>query len=1058
MTQTGRFAACVAILCFASIVSGQVVLSPNPSRVLGHPQAALKTANPNYVEGKELYQPWGVAVDGSSNPPHLYVADGQNNRVLAWRNASGFATGDAADMVIGQQDLYGTMPQGPGATIQTGVYLPTGLAVSPQGDLYIADSANNRILRFPKPFDNPLPALPDLVIGQQNFQTKTPNVDPDTRTISDRTLLLSTGSAFYVVPLVFDADGNLFVGDAGNQRVLRFPVSLIGPSATNMPKADLVLGQPNFTQYPPRDPSNTGDLNSMGSPSGLAFDSTRRLYVSDDRHRVLVYPSVMFNGAAALRKLGGVGNAQGNLQPPTQQSLYKPTGIFFVADRPYVVDSGNHRIVRFRKFEDWPTDGSAPFADDLIGQNSYADYRPNRDAVWPVTMVGSTPAVSFSYPGFGVAAGGELFVSDTYNHRVVVLPDPAVTSGSAMYAKRVAGQQYLDDNGPNRVEARGFFFGGYSAGLAVDTKSNPPHLYVADALNNRILGFRDVRTAKLGDTADIVLGQESFHRAAVNWAATNAGQPSEYGLNQPQGLAVDAQGNLWVADSGNGRVLRFPSPFDHASSAPADLVLGKRSFTATQDSAPDPSDENFYYPVGLAFTSGGHLLVSDAAFHRVLLFLKPDGGFVSRMKASRVFGQAGFFDRTAATSDTDRQHFNTPLQISADQSDRLFVCDYGLNRVLIFDSITERANGTSADTSITDIASLGRLNGPRGVYSSPATGETWIASGTSAGQGLLRIRGSFTSPDFFIGGSAAETALGVTTTGSGDALVAFSTHRVVFYSPASTITNAANYEPELAPGMYASLWPFPGFVFPVTTTTAPSVPLPKDLSDVQLLINGQAAPLHFVSPGQINFLIPQNAPSSGDMDVKLVRKSTNETLAVGCSQNASKSSCQTPYLALQGSSTSVGLFTSDSSGRNQIRALNMKSDGTYYGGCTGDNITPCLNSATNPIKGGDFLEIYLTGQGLDINGTYADGAAPGQGLTTKRLPQVYLGPQRKLLADSDVLYSGMNPFYPGLWQINIRIPKGEGAPIGNTVPIQIIYRSSDSWRGTKFLQTIAVTQ
>jgi len=70
---------------------------------------------------------------------------------------------------------------------------------------------------------------------------------------------------------------------------------------------------------------------------------------------------------------------------------------------------------------------------------------------------------------------------------------------------------------------------------------------------------------------------------------------------------------------------------------------------------------------------------------------------------------------------------------------------------------------------------------------------------------------------------------------------------------------------------------------------------------------------------------------------------------------------------------------------------------------------------------------------------------------------VFLGPQRKQLPDSEITFSGLNASYPGLWQINIRIPKGEGAPIG-TVPIQIIYRSSDSWRGTKFLQTIAVSQ
>ena len=524
---------------------------------------------------------------------------------------------------------------------------------------------------------------------------------------------------------------------------------------------------------------------------------------------------------------------------------------------------------------------------------------------------------------------------------------------------------------------------------------------------------------------------------------------------------MDEQGNLWVADSGNGRVLRFPAPsFAPGAERPvADLVLGKRTFTATQGSAPDPSDENLFYPVGLAFTTAGHLLVSDAAFNRVLLFLKPETGFTSGLRASKVFGQANFSSRAPATSDADRQLFNTPAQISVDQGDRLFVCDYGLHRILIIDSITERANGTAADTSLTSLGgSLGALRSPRGIFSSPATGETWIASDTTGRRyGILRVRGAATTPDFFVGGSAAEIPLGVTTTDTGVPLVALSTHRILAYSPATTVTNAANYEPELAPGMYAALWPFPGFVFPVTTTIAPGIPLPKELSGLELRINGEPAPLHFISPGQINFITPMNMPTAGGLEVELVRTSTGEILAVGCSQNSNKTGCQDPYLPLQASSYSVGFFTADSSGRSQLRALNMTADSKYYGNCTADNITPCLNSPSNPVKGGDFLELYLTGQGLDA-GAYPDGGAPGPGHTTARLPQVFLGPQRKQLPDSDVLYSGLNPYFPGLWQINIRIPKGDGAPLGPNVPIQVIYRSSDSWRVNKFLQTVAITQ
>jgi hypothetical protein len=75
MRQTRRLIYFASLVLLAAPLAGQVVLSPNPSRVLGHPQPTLVTANPNYVEGKELYSPSGIAVDPSGPSPIVYVAD-----------------------------------------------------------------------------------------------------------------------------------------------------------------------------------------------------------------------------------------------------------------------------------------------------------------------------------------------------------------------------------------------------------------------------------------------------------------------------------------------------------------------------------------------------------------------------------------------------------------------------------------------------------------------------------------------------------------------------------------------------------------------------------------------------------------------------------------------------------------------------------------------------------------------------------------------------------------------------------------------------------------------
>ena len=85
-----------------------VTLNGSPSRQIGQPLLIPKTGNPNLVEGRELWSPTGIAFDFAASPPYVYVADTLNNRVLAWKNSTGFTNGQPADLVIGQPDKYTT--------------------------------------------------------------------------------------------------------------------------------------------------------------------------------------------------------------------------------------------------------------------------------------------------------------------------------------------------------------------------------------------------------------------------------------------------------------------------------------------------------------------------------------------------------------------------------------------------------------------------------------------------------------------------------------------------------------------------------------------------------------------------------------------------------------------------------------------------------------------------------------------------------------------------------------------------------------------------------------
>ena len=90
----------------------------------------------NLVEGRELNGPLGVALDTTSSPPHVYVVDSNNNRVLGWLNASTFSNGAKADIVIGQLDFFTTSILGPNTTFASGLYLPTSAAVDHWGNLW----------------------------------------------------------------------------------------------------------------------------------------------------------------------------------------------------------------------------------------------------------------------------------------------------------------------------------------------------------------------------------------------------------------------------------------------------------------------------------------------------------------------------------------------------------------------------------------------------------------------------------------------------------------------------------------------------------------------------------------------------------------------------------------------------------------------------------------------------------------------------------------------------------------------------------------------------------
>jgi uncharacterized protein (TIGR03437 family) len=1035
-----------------------VPLNALPSRIAGHLPESLPVPNqwPNLVEGREMWQPRGVALDTSVSPPSIYVSDYLNNRVLGWKNAAGFRNGQPADLVLGQPDFVHTGPLGPGSTFSAGFNSPAGLLVDAGGNLYVADTLNNRILRFPKPFAQQNGQSPDLYIGQPNLSSKAANY---TGAVSDQGLSLSN-AVWPTNNMAFDSDRNLWVVDGGNRRVLRFASSDLAAGGGPL-RANLQLGQLDFNSVQPNVTNATRTTtNVFALPSGIAFDAGGNLYVSDglpDRSigRVLVFKSPFTSAQSAARLMGVFPTTAPSQDAIDKTVMTGPTSVFFAGGKMGVVDSLSHRILLFDTFDKWP-DQSAQFSPQATGVFGQPDFHNRALNATLNSWVVAPTASTLSGPFAAVVAGSELFVADTGNNRVVVLP---ITGSGLASATRVLGQDNFTMSAANLVEGREFAFlqpgvngslTAEGAGVAIDETADTPHLYVADTYNHRVLGFKDFRKVQGGAKADIVIGQPDMNSNLCNVSGNPDGMTAS-SLCLPMDVVVDSVGDLYVSDALNGRMLRFPAPFAHQGQPQqADLVLGQRTFTTKNT---DPSNSTMATPYGLAISPGNGLFVSDVGHHRVLYFpftgnASFAAGSDNGRPAAKVFGQQDF--TSVLTGNTDAA-MNAPRHISTDNEARLYVADTGNNRVLIFDQINLTPTTGAHATFM-----LSGLSQPRAVFVNQGSSEMWVAEGTA---GVLKRYPRYanlilnsTAPNCTGLGNcvqAGSNALSVTQDQYGDLIVADASSRVQFYYPGVQGFNGGHFllsRPNLAPGLLTSLCsPASGCdpstrtnLFGGNTAAAGAYPLPQNLGDVQVLFgpSGQdltPAPLYYVSPSQINFVVPMGAPTSGFVDIQVVQPSTGRILAAGQAGMATNAPA---ILQLS--------FT----GKNRQAAVVNLQDGT-------------VNSPTNPAARGSFVSLYATGQGF-VPGSPADGAAITGAFATPQPPRIningtYLDDYVKNTEDKPkdqwLQYSGLSSF-PGLWQINFYIPSG--VLPGTQIPILILAGNSATSSDGTIVMTIAV--
>ncbi len=963
-----------------------------PSREFGQAKLAnpATSAAPNLVEGRELSAPLAVAFSSSGGA--MYVADTNNNRVLAWLNPGGLTKGNKADKVIGQRDYYSTSSQGPGRDLSSGLSLPISVVVDGNGNLYVLDTGNNRVIRYPNPFNQSSDPLSiDLVIGQKTQSTGNAPNEGQSKPAA-KTLAFTSGSSILRAAIALDAQGNLWVADAGNNRVLRFPASQLA-AGTIEPAADLVLGQPDFVSNSASCTTNCQrNFTVLRQPQSLAFDANGALYVADSYARVLYYQTPN-SGFPATKVLGVVPTASQGQPLPDDYSLGNslqnaPLAVFTNGNAVFVADTLASRVVRFNSAAQYtPTDTApSPQIQSVVGQPDLLSGKINHGLTEP-------DATALSIPASGAFdTAGNLWVADAGNNRMLSFPADGAFNYSS--ANIVVGQTDFPFNAPNLIEGREVWIyngGAPGGGIAVDKSSDPPHLYIADTYNNRILGFRDARAvgtdvrSLLTQKADLVIGQPAgdLFRSMVNYPNGDKDLPTSTGLYQPVGVVVDDSGNLWVADSGNGRVLRFPAPFSVAAGTDqtADLVLGQNGFNQKAQSA---TQSTMNTPYGLALFPDGQLAVSDAALNRVLVFRKP---FSNGQLAFAVVGQQNYASSGSSSSPAG---LHTPRHVATDSSGRLYVCDSLNNRVVVYSA--------NVQTGATAVFNFPNFSAPQGIAVSPNSYEMWVTAGNTIYHLPEVTTYQNTSTVLQQIGSNGPMAVALDT--FENPIVSESINRIAFYFAKLAVRNAFTFTSThpLTPGMWVQAAPV-GKLLNVDDEVHETPPYPKTVAGLEMLVNGVQAGIYaVVQKTYINFVIPWSAPTSGTAEFLLFNPSTNEIVAAG-----------TYFMA----AADPAFKAANGAGTGQVLAANIDDGG--------------LNGPQNPVSRGKGLQLALTGQGL-VDNPPPDGVAP-TGLVPTNPADLHVFINGKDVPAENILFSGLDPTYPGSWIINVKIPdEAQGGP------------------------------
>ena len=604
-----------------------------------------------------FYGPSGIAMDSSGN---LYVADANNNRIRKI-TPSGAVTTWAGSSARGSTD---------GTSTAASFYGPSGVAIDASDDLYVADANNNKIRKI-----NPFGAVTTLAgTGSQGSTDGT-----------------GSAASFYTpIGVAVDTSGVVYVADEGNSKIrkITLPVQTVPVIAWASPAA-ISYGAPlssaelNATANVPGTFAYTpasGTVLDVGSqtlsvtftPSDTTTYSvttaTQTLTVNRAVPAITWAAPIEITPGTALSatQLDATANTAGTFIYTPAAGTVPSTGSQTLSVTFTPNDTTNYTTATATQtllVGVVPSSPTADAAGDVIANRFTATWNVVAGALGYRLDVSTNNSFSSFVSGYQSLDVGNvtsanvsgLSASTTYYYRVeaydstgsgassgtiTVTTIPTANITTPLTVSTLAGQALAYGTADGAGTAARF---NYPSGIATDTAGN---LYIADTDNDT------VRKVTASGVVTTLAGS-----AQVTGSLDGAGSAARF--QDPSGVAVDASGNIYVADTLN-HILRKVSP-----SGVVTTIAGLAGIDGTVDDA--GSNARFRAPQGLAIDGAGNLFVADTSNHTIRKVVLSTG------TVTTVAGLAGSAGSADGAENSAR--FNFPSDVTVDGNGNLYVAD-----------------------------------------------------------------------------------------------------------------------------------------------------------------------------------------------------------------------------------------------------------------------------------------------------------------------------------------------------------------------------------------------